>query len=279
MKDIAIILPIHEWNEDIHQLTIKAIDSVNRNKSNYTFGKLPLFIVTPPDIHNQVEETLHKCYTTEATDSMHLLINTSEHFDFCSQINFAVNFVKQTYSDCSFFSILEFDDEYSPKWFKMAADYYNGNEDVSVFLPVNILHTSDSDNFNFVNELVLATSFSNELGFIDFDCLQNCSLFNLTGGIFNIDDFLSVGGFKPSIEVAFNYEFLLRTTSKGLRVMVVPKEGYYHIMDRKGSLTDYYTHNIDDETMQKWFELAKREYKFDEDRKKGIINTKKEILK
>lgn len=52
MKDIAIILPIHEWNEDIHQLTIKAIDSVNHNKSNYIFGKLPLFIVTPPDIHS-----------------------------------------------------------------------------------------------------------------------------------------------------------------------------------------------------------------------------------
>lgn len=276
MKDIAVILPIHLWNEDIHQLSTKALDSVAHNRKTYTLGNIYSIVVAPSNII----EDIKKCYVPEFTDTVFFVENTSESVDFCSQINLGVTFIKEKMSeDITHFSILEFDDYYADNWFKMASDYYDTNEDVSVFLPVNILHNQDNSYYSFMNELVLATSFSNELNFIDYDCLQNCSLFNLTGGLFNIEDFISVGQFKPSIQVAFSYEFLLRITNKGLKVMVVPKEGYYHLVNRENSLTDIYNKTMDENQMKKWFDLAKRECKFEEDRKKTIINTPKVELK
>ena len=89
------------------------------------------------------------------------------------------------------------------------------------------------------------------VGVIDFECLDNCSTFNLTGGIFNTSDFIKVGGLKPSIKIAFNYEFLLRATDKKLKVIVVPKEGYKHLIGRKGSLTSEYEKTISDKDVKK----------------------------
>ena len=85
--------------------------------------------------------------------------------------------------------------------------------------------------------------------------------------------------FKPSIKVAFNYEFLLRLTKKELKVYVVPKEGYIHVIGRKDSLTDEYNKTLSREEIKKWFDLAKTEYAFTEDRKTNIDKIKTEVLK
>jgi hypothetical protein len=114
---------------------------------------------------------------------------------------------------------------------------------------------------------------------LDYDCLQDYSAFNLTGGIFNTNDFKQVGGFKPSIKIAFNYELLLRLTKKELKVFVVPKEGYIHIIGREDSLTDEYNRTIPKEDINKWFDLAKIECSFIEDRKTSISKIKEENLK
>ena len=98
--------------------------------------------------------------------------------------------------------------------------------------------------FQYINEIAWTNSFSSEIGFLDFDCLQDYPSFNLTGGIFNTKDFNTIGGFDSSIKVAFNYEYLLRLTKKELKVYVVPKEGYVHCVGRKGSLTDEYNNTL-----------------------------------
>ena len=83
---------------------------------------------------------------------------------------------------------------------------------------------------------------------------------------------------KPSIKVAFNYEFLLRLTNNKLEAFVVPKEGYLHVIGRENSLTDIYSKTIKDDEIVKWFELAMREYPYAVDRKKDIIrNTEEEV--
>ena len=75
-------------------------------------------------------------------------------------------------------------------------------------------------------------------------------------------------------------KFLLRATDKKLKVIVVPKEGYKHLIGRKGSLTSEYEKTISDKDVKKWFELAKCEYPYVKDRNKKIISDdKKEILK
>ena len=66
---------------------------------------------------------------------------------------------------------------------------------------------------------------------------------------------------------------------KELKIFVVPKEGYMHVIGRKGSLTDEYNKEIAREDIKKWFDLAKIECSFNEDRNIGISNIKEEDLK
>lgn len=268
MKDITIIIPIHTFDEDTSALLKKAINSIKANQETYTFGKLIPTIVGPGNVLENIGEALGE------DNYFHCLRNTTNEFDFCSQINFAVDKIKTDY-----FSILEFDDEYTSKWFEMAHEYFYSNENVSLFLPINVLTDTGHKNFQYANEVAWASSFSNEIGYLDFDCLQDYSSFNLTGGIFNTNDFKTIGGFKPSIKVAFNYEFLLRLTKKELKVFVVPKEGYIHVIGRKGSLTDEYEKTLSADEINKWISLAKSEYMFTNDRKTDISKIKNETVK
>ena len=74
------------------------------------------------------------------------------------------------------------------------------------------------------------------------------------------------GGFKPSITVAFNYELLLRLTEKQLKIYVIPRIGYHHMIGREGSLLDFYSKTKTTEEAQKWFALAKQECVYTEER-------------
>lgn len=269
MKDITIIIPVHKFNDEIKNMLNKALDSIKSNQETYTFGKLIPLIVAPGNVLENIEDVFGK------TNFYQTCRNYSDNIDFCSQINFAVNNDVKT----DYFSILEFDDEYKNNWFKMAHDYFYTNESVSLFLPINIITDTEHKQFQYVNEIAWTGSFSNEIGFLDFDCLQDYPSFNLTGGIFNTEDFKKIGCFKPSIKVAFNYEFLLRLTKIGLKVYVVPKEGYVHVIGRTDSLTDEYNNTLSRDDINKWFNLAKTEYSFKEDRKTTIDRIKEEELK
>ena len=275
MTDITIIIPVHEWSEKVKELLTKALKSVEKCREQYKDGKLPVLIVAPPLVDKQLTEdnALNIIVDVKSTSN-------NGNTDFCSQVNNAVELV-----ETDFFSILEYDDTYKPKWFKLCKDYYYGNETISAFLPVNVLHNS-GQNWRFGNDFGLSNAFlsadaddNDDLGIINFKRLEGCSMFNLTGAVINRNDFIKVGGFKPSIKVAFNYEFLLRLTSKELKCMVVPKEGYVHDLGREGSLTDTYSKTLTTEEVDKWFELAYREYIHDEDRGKTISNNDKEELK
>lgn len=254
MKDIAVIIPVHNIKDDAERsLLINAINNVKKCQEYYKH-KLNTYIVTPLSLDSDIIEGCE-------------VIHNDGNTDFCSQINLAANNVKEDY-----FSILEFDDEYSDKWFSMVDEYFYTNEDVSVFLPINVQIISKSGYRQFANEAPWALQFSNELGFVDFKCLDGYYGINLTGGVFNRNDFIRVGGLKPSIQVAFNYEFLLRVTNKKLKVFVVPKEGYKHIIDREDSLFDICMKKFSKDEVDKWYELAKREYLYDEDRNLTIYS-------
>ena len=258
MKDITVIIPILNDQLDSNDL-VHAVNSVKECQKYYNDGKLKVLIVV-----EKSENGLD--YTVFDDIKYKYIVNDSGKYDYCSQINFGVKHV-----DTEFFSILEYDDYYTKKWFKMFNDYYDTNADVSVFLPINIIHNSKTNEREFVNDIIWSNGFANEIGYIDFDCLQSSGSFNLTGGIFKTSDWLE---YKPSIKVAFNYEYLLRSTHKKQKIFVVPKEGYHHEIFRENSLSDQYMNTVTDDENMKWFELAKREYAFDEDRNKGIINIK-----
>lgn len=258
MRDITVIVPVLRSSD---QKTLKrALDSVVECQKFYSDGKLNVMIVS------EKSENVQTGYILDGVECK-TIVNKSGKYDYCSQINYGVKHVNTEY-----FSILEYDDYYNKKWFNMFTNYLNTNEDVSVFLPINVLHNVKTDEREFVNDIIWSSGFANSIGYIDFDCLQSTASFNLTGGIFKTSDWL---GYKPSIAVAFNYEYLLRATDKGQKVFVIPKEGYHHELFKDGSLSEYYINNISDEDNAKWFDLAKSEYTFDEDRNQGIDDIKR----
>lgn len=261
-NDVTVIIPMHRDCDEAYAMLEKAIESVEKCREHYTDGEIDILIVAPFVTHKS--DILAHSYTTWC-------LNDSGNNTYCGQVNFAVQHI-----DTPYFSILEYDDTYKEKWFKFFSQYLYGNEEVSVFVPVNVVTDKNESTWRYANEMPLASYFSSEIGFIDFDCLQDWSSFTLAGSVFNTNDFKTVGMFKPSIKLASDYEFLLRLTSKKLKVMVVPKEGYRHVIGVEGSLLSRYK-NISDDEIQKWFDLAKREYMYDEDRKKGISKKKESI--
>lgn len=263
-NDISIIIPVHEMNNNTGKLFERAVKSARECQKHYTNGKLVVTVVAPFEINinNEKETNLFDKW----------ILNDSGDTSYCGQVNYAVQHI-----DTKYFSVLEFDDVYLEKWFKFFSQYLYGNESVSVFLPINIVTDENGEHWQYGNEAPLAEFFSSEIGIVDFDSLQDWSAFTIAGAVINREDFIAVGMYKPSIKLAYDYELLLRMTNKKLRVMVIPKEGYKHFVGRKGSLTDIYRVEMDGtDSAQKWFDLAKREYQYTEDRKKGISTKKKE---
>lgn len=260
MKDITIIIPVHVYNEQVKEMLTKAIESV---PSDYL-----IHIVNP----NKLESELG--WLVKKYDNVTLLsaVDEDEPTDFCTLVNRGV-------STCgtNWFSILEFDDEYTPIWFSNVEKEMEYKSDVSVFMPLTELNDFNNTRFvSYGNEAPWASSFSNEIGYIDNECLQDFFDFHLTGSVFSTLDWLNSGGLKPSIKVTFWYEFLLRLTNDGKKIYVVPKLGYKHNVNRDGSLYNEYANTVTTDEADWWRELAKKECFFKKDRNKTYENNKGE---
>ena len=248
MKDLVVIIPLHKFDEEVEALLTKAIESV------------PKEIEIRISCKNGLSESIKKTY--KKYKNIVLYENESEDSpnDFCSLVNQAVG-------DSKWFSILEFDDEYTPIWFDNFKKYVDFYSDISVFLPLeDLIDASDNSFAGIGNEAPWASSFSNEIGYIDNDCLQNFFDFYMTGGIFNTEDWLNIGGLKPLIKLTFWYEFLLRATHNGKKVYVIPKVGYSHKLGREGSLIEGYKKTIDEKESNFWVGVARKESFFKEQR-------------
>lgn len=263
MKDISIIIPLHEINDYIKELLNRAISSVH--------NEYEILIVTNTNENGKLLTEFVKdfgnCKIISPSES-------SLEYDssFCNLVNVGV-------SNCEtkWFSILEFDDEYTKNWFNNVEQYIEYKPETSVFLPLEELIDYNKNNFiGYGNEAPWASSFSNEIGYIDNDCLQQYFDFYLTGSIFNTEDWNNCGGLKPSIKISFWYEFLLRLTNKGKKVFVIPKLGYKHYVNRENSLYDIYRKTVDENESAWYFELAKQECFHKEDRNKTYENNKEE---
>lgn len=254
MKDITVIIPVHEYNDEIKTLLKRAINSVPKD--------INIIISSVIKVGEEINEDF-------SNNKNITVINTvdAENTNFCNLTNNAVNNV-----ETKWFSILEFDDEYTDIWFNNVKNYIKFKPEYSVFLPLTDLTNFEDDKFlGYGNEAPWATSFSNEIGTIDNDCLQEFFDFYLTGGVFNTESWKNNGGLKPSIKLTFWYEFLLRITNNNEKVFVIPKLGYKHYLNRKNSVYDIYKSTMTSEESEWWFETAKQESLFKEDRNKIYV--------
>ena len=247
MKELVVIIPMNEFGKENIELLNKAVESVP--------SELNVLLSVPNGTDGKKLKGI--------SDRLGV-VSESEGSSFAELVNAAIFlFVVK------WFSILEFDDTYTPIWYDNAKKYIEFMPSTSVFMYLeDITDFNDGKYIGFGNEAAWASAFSNEIGFIDNDCLQNYFDFYMTGSIFNTADWKEVGGLKPSIKITFWYEWLLRTTNKNKTFYLIPKVGYNHKLGRKGSLIEIYKSTIDQEETQWWFDLAKREMYYKKDRKK-----------
>ena len=249
MKDITIIVPVVNMeNEKNKELFIRAIESIDDS---------PIIVVGPENDIKAIE-------TLKLSKIMRVLVNKSQDTSYAFQVNYAVKDVKTTY-----FSVLEFDDIYTSIWFKNVQQYLDTDtEDTFAFLPLTEVIDVNMGPVGFANEAVWASSFSEEIGCYDLQCLEDYLDFNTSGGIFKTQDFITLGSLKASMKLSFWYEFLLRATYKGKRIFVIPKIGYNHFIGREDSLSYIYGNNMSEAEANWWINLAKKEYFFPHDRNK-----------
>lgn len=256
-KKINIIIPIHEYDNAIESLLERAVRSIPNG--------YPITLSLSKKVHDDnfkaIESFASRVIPTET--ELNYVFANDDKSDFCTLVNNSVS------KDYEWFSILEFDDEYTNIWFNHVEEEMEYKHDVSIFLPLTELIDFNKHVFiSYGNEAPWASSFSNEIGYIDNDCLQSFFDFYLTGCVFNTKDWLNCGGLKPSIKVTFWYEFLLRLTSKDKKAYVIPKLGYRHFVNRENSLYSIYRKTITNEESKWWYDLAKEECSFKQDRNK-----------
>ena len=246
--DLTVIIPVDKLDETTKPLFDTALDSVLKNSKD-----IKVIVVGPKEVLSNVE----------ANKRVSLVEN--EDINLPKQVNVAVSKV-----DTKYFSVLEYDDQYTKNWFKNLSEYMKASPELFAYLPINELMDYKNNNnvVGYLNEPVWASSFSEKLGYFDNDSLMNYVNVNCTGGVINKDMFLEIGGLKESIKLSFWYEFILRANYKAKKIYVIPKVGLKHGINRDGSLLDTYAKTMTPEESDWWLKLAREEYFFKKDRKK-----------
>jgi glycosyltransferase involved in cell wall biosynthesis len=253
---LSVILPIKSSKaKDFDEYFEKAITSLK----NQTVGFEELVIV-----HTQEQSLIDHLNSYDFGDLTVTKLLWDKDPSYANQVNFGIKNAKGTWV-----SLFEFDDEYSSIWFKNVKQYVESFPDVQMFLPV-VVETDEKGLFaGFTNEATFAANFSQEMGILTNDTLQEYQNFQTAGSVFKksiIEDF---GGFKPSIKLTFIYEFLLRLTYNSVSIMTIPRLGYKHVNLREGSV--FWNYKFGDSKMVEdevkfWIQTAKREYFFTDDR-------------
>jgi hypothetical protein len=248
MKNITVLIPIHKISEDYKEMLNKALESVE-------------------DFHNDVKVSLVcpeevKKELTNLSDKLEInfVVNKGQT-DFCSQVNLGID-----KCDTEWFTILEVDDQFKPIWLKSINDYRKIYSDVDVFLPIVKDINSEGTFVSFTNESAWAYGFTDMQGFIDNEVLLEYQNYQISGGLYRTQKIKDNGSLKENIKLTFGYEFLLRLTHNGVRVMTVPRVGYQHVNLREDSLFWLYKNDenslLSEKEVKFWLDSAKKEFFF-----------------
>lgn len=251
--DITVIIPVHDLNEETEKLFANAVQSV----ADQFVRPDALMIVTAPSMTKFMKDFDFG----EIKDIVTIVENKGET-DFASQINLGVSKVKT-----GWFSLLEYDDEYSKIWIRNANEYKGIYTDVDMFLPIIVDVDEEGAFLGLTNEAVWAAEFSDEMGVLDNTALLAYQNFNFDGMVMKKETYEEMGGIKPSMKLTFIYEFLLRLTYFSTRIMIIPRFGYKHVNQRVGSLFHDYRTELSPDEARWWMAHAKKEYFHQTDRK------------
>jgi hypothetical protein len=145
-------------------------------------------------------------------------------------------------------------------------EYSQSFKDVDVFLPIVKDVNVEGSFLSFTNESLWAYGFTEAQGFLDNEVLLEFQNYQTSGGLYRTQVIKENGGFKDNIKLTFTYEFLLRLTHNGVKIMGIPKVAYQHVNFREDSLFWSYKNNektkLDEQEVKFWLETAKKEFFF-----------------
>ena len=249
MKNITVILPLHSVEGDYKEMLKNAISSVEDFHNDVIVS-----IVCPKSVGDQLDFPI--------TDKVEIKIITNDgQTDFCSQVNLGIE-----KCETEWFSILEVDDEFKSIWLKSVNEYSKTYTDVDVFLPIVRDINVEGKFISFTNESVWAYGFTEKQGYLDNEVLLDFQNYQISGGLYRTQVVKDNGSFKENIKLTFGYEFFLRLTHNGVKIMSVPKIGYQHLNFREESLFWDYKNNeetkLKEDEVKFWLETAKKEFFF-----------------
>jgi hypothetical protein len=243
---ITIIIPVHELNEVTEPKFTEALNSIKNQK----VAPEKVLVVVPTN-----SGLMEKVFNI--SESIGLKVNVAENSgktDFCSQLNFGVNQTRTSH-----FMMLEYDDTLTEIWVDNAKKYIDAHK-VDMFLPIVMNFDENNAPLGFTNEPVWANEFSDKLGFLDTETLLRYNDFNFDGMVMSVSAYKEYGQLKPSLKLVFPLEFMLRVNELGGNIMVIPKVGYNHKLNREGSLFATYKKDMTADEQRWWLALAKKEY-------------------
>lgn len=259
MNKLVTIIPLHEFNESVKVLLLKALNSIDQQK-NSAFKSTVHLVIGKKDeeeINSFISKSEYKYFELKS------IINPGG-LGFQEQINFAFENIESEY-----ISIVEFDDEVNSSYYKNMIKYLEKYPEIDMFLPIIIETDSNNKGLDLRNQHVWSKQFvgeNNDMGFLNTELLDEYSDFKICGSLIKRSKFLSVGKLKTNIELTFQYEFLLRLLNNNAKIFTLPKLLYKHMLMREGSLFDFYQKNTDLKTRKFWFETAKKESYFNNQR-------------
>ena len=101
--------------------------------------------------------------------------------------------------------------------------------------------------------------------------------YQTSGGLYKTKTVKDNGKFKENIKLTFSYEFLLRLTHNGAKVMTMPRIGYQHLNLREDSL--FWSYKNDDKNKLSeneakfWLDTAKKEFFFKNKREVNYVES------
>lgn len=255
MDKLSVIIPIIECSDNTTPLLTKAVESISKQEGIESLP--PIYIVFPASIEADVigwKDSMIRLYQDKL---VFLLVKNEGKTDYQSQVNLAVNTANTEY-----FSVIEFDDEYSMTFVKNAYKYIEAYPEIDVFLTMMIEVNEKNEGIKLTNETVWAQQFvgeNGEMGYLNLKSLQQYTDFKLSGAIIRKLEFQNVGGYKSNIKLTFMYEFLLRALNNACKIYSIPKIGYKHLATREGSMFEEYRKSMPIAERKFWFETATKE--------------------
>lgn len=267
--NISVIIPIHKYDEKVSTYLSKAVESISKNNG---VSELPKVIVVAPE--KVINEIAPEVFSENKINVS--FIKNEDKTDYQSQVNLGVDNINTEY-----FSVLEFDDEFSTTYFKNAEQHIETYPDVDIFLSMIIEVNEKNEGIKLTNETVWAQQFvgeNGEMGYLNANSLKQYTDFKLSGAIIKTSEFINIGKYKTNIKLAFMFEFLLRALNNACKVYTIPKIGYKHLATRPDSMFGEYLKSMPMNERKFWFDTAKNEANFTNDRVIDLSRLSKQIV-